>query len=336
MHNGVGTLVSPQTFAVPGPSHAHRALDGLSRLQAGVVSREQVLAHGVSDRTLARLLRTEHWYRLRSGGYLTSGAEPSFGAFAWAGVLAAGPSARVGGASAAHLHGLLADAPDQVLVLVPHERVLRSGDRWHFVRERPGARDARSVGAPPCTTVEDTVLDLCADARPQDVVGWATVAVQRRRTTPAHLLRALSRRRRHPGRALLTALLEDVGAGAESPLEVTYLRDVERAHGLPPAVRQRRSRDRRALRDVLYPAYPVVVELDGRLGHAELGRFRDMDRDNVAGLDGLLTLRYGAGDLWGRPCDIAGQVVAALRQRGWDGIPTRCSRCRAVPDRDRV
>jgi hypothetical protein len=321
---------------VPGPSSAHRGLDPLSRLQAGVVSREQVLAHGVSDRTLARLLRHEHWRRVRSGVYLTTGGEPSFESLAWAGVLAAGGTARIGGAAAAHLHGLLADSPARLLVLLPHGQILRSCDRWQFVREREGVRDRRTVGAPPRITVEDAVLDLCAVAAPEDVVGWATVAVQRRRTTSARLLAALNRRQRHPRRALLQALLSDVGVGAESPLELTYLRDVERAHGLPPAVRQRPSRDRRALRDVRYPAYRVVVELDGRLGHNELGRFRDMDRDNVAGLDGLFTMRYGAGDLYGRPCAIAVQVGIALRQRGWSGFPTRCPRCAAVPDSDWV
>jgi hypothetical protein len=321
---------------VPGPSDAYRSLTPLSELQAGVVSREQVLAHDVSDRTLARLLRNEQWRRVRSGVYLTTGGNPSFESLAWAGVLAAGDTARIGGTSAAHLQGLLADVPAQVLVLVPHGRILASCERWRFVRERAGARDPRSSGAPPCTTVEDTVLDLCASARPEDVVGWATIAVQRRRTTPARLLHALDRRRRHPRRALLTALLADVAVGAESPLEITYLRDVERAHGLPPAVRQRPSRDRRALRDVRYPAYRVVVELDGRLGHTELGRFRDMDRDNVAGLDGLFTMRYGAGDLYGRPCAVAAQVAVALGQRGWNGLPTRCPRCRAVPDQDWV
>ena len=326
----------PQTPAVPGPSSAYRSLAPLSTLQAGVASREQVLAHGVSDRTVARLLANEQWRRLRSGIYLTTGAEPSFQSLAWAGVLAAGEPSRLGEASAAHLQGLLADPPGQVLVLVPHGRVLASCDRWRFVRERAGVRNPRSVGDPPCTTIEDTVLDLCASARPEDVVGWATVAVQRWRTTPVRLLAALDGRRRHPHRALLRALLEDLGVGAESPLEITYLRDVERPHGLPRAIRQGPSRDRRALRDVRYPAYRVVVELDGRLGHTGLGRFRDMDRDNVAGLDGLFTMRYGAGDLYGRPCAIAAQVARALVQRGWTDLPTRCPRCRSVPDRDWV
>ena len=86
------------------------------------------------------------------------------------------------------------------------------------------------------------------------------------------------------------------------------------------------------MRDVWYTEFGVVVELDGRLGHTELGRFRDMDRDNDASLDGLLTLRFGAGDLHGRPCAVAAKVVRALRQRGWTDLPTRCRHCARVPE----
>jgi len=162
-----------------------------------------------------------------------------------------------------------------------------------------------------------------------------TLAVQRRRTTARRLRQALGARERHPRRRLIEGLLRDVAVGAQSPLEVTYLRDVERAHGLSALVsRQRPSRDGRAQRDVWYDDFGVVVELDGRLGHTGLGAFRDMDRDNLASLDGLLTLRSGAADLHGRPCSIAAQVARALRQRGWDGCPTRCHRCVRVPEQD--
>ncbi|MGI3786269.1 MAG: hypothetical protein ACRYG2_36455, partial [Janthinobacterium lividum] len=164
-----------------------------------------------------------------------------------------------------------------------------------------------------------------------------TLAVERRRTTDRRLLRALAGRRRYPRRELLEGLLADVAVGVRSPLEMTYLRDVERAHGLSALVkRQRPSHDRKAVRDVWYLDFGVVVELDGRLGHTELGRFRDMNRDNTASLDGLLTLRYGAGDLHGRPCAVAAQVARSLQQRGWTGLPTRCPRCLRVPDQDWV
>jgi very-short-patch-repair endonuclease len=316
-------------------SPALQALKPLADLQAGVVTREQASAHGVSPRVVARLLDEGHWRRLEPGLFLTADVEPSFEARAWAGTLLGGDDARVGGLAAARLHGLADEVPSLITVLVPHVRRPAPRRGYEFVRERPHAR-RRSVGAPPRTTVEDTVLDLCSTALPEDVVGWVTLAVERRRTTSRRLRSALAGRVRHPRRELLEDLLADVAVGVRSPLELTYLRDVERAHGLQALVsRQLPSRTHKAVRDVCYTEFGVVVELDGRLGHTELGRFRDMDRDNEASLDGLLTLRFGATDLHGRPCAVAAKVVRALHQRGWTGLPTRCRRCRLVPDGDR-
>lgn len=313
-------------------AEALRALKPLVGLQAGVVSREQATAHGVSPRVVSRLLDEGHWRRLDRGVFLAADVEPTFEARAWAGTLLGGDDARVGRLAAARLHRLTDDVPSLITVLVPHTRRTAPRRGYDFVRERPGVRGP-SVGAPPRTTVEDTVLDLCCTALPEDVVGWLTLAVERRRTTARRLRLALQGRERHPRRQLLEGLLADVTIGVRSPLEMTYLRDVERAHGLTALVsRQLPSRDGRAVRDVCYPEFGVVVELDGRLGHTELGRFRDMDRDNDASLDGLLTLRFGAGDLHGRPCAVAAKVVRALHQRGWTGLPTRCQRCRLVPD----
>lgn len=302
-------------------------------MQAGVITREQAGGHGVSPRTTSRLLSEGHWRRLDRGVFFTADFEPPFDARAWAGTLLGGDRSRVGGTAAARLHRLTDVDPGLITILVPHARRPTPRPGWEFVRERPGIRSNRSAGAPPRITVEDTVLDLCATARPEDVVGWVTLAVERRKTTARRLERALAGRQRHPRRAILNGLLADVAVGVRSPLEMTYLRDVERAHGLAAVVRrQLRSRSRKAVRDVWYFELGVVVELDGRLGHTELGRFRDMDRDNAASLDGLLTLRFGAGDLHGRPCSVAAQVARALQQRGWTGLPTRCPRCTRVPD----
>ena len=56
---------------------------------------------------------------------------------------------------------------------------------------------------------------------------------------------------------------------------------------------------------MLYKEYGLLIELDGRLGHEGVGRFRDMRRDNRATIDGLATLRYGFGDVHGIPCEVA-------------------------------
>ena len=305
---------------------ARLALQQLAELQAGVVSRAQAEGHGVSARVLARLVEHGHWQRLVPGLFLTRPGAPDFEARAWAGVLLGGDNACLGGATAARLLGLSETEPEVVQVVVPHGRRVAPRAGWEFVQaDRPAS------GAPPRTSVEDTVLDLCAAARPDDVVGWVTTAVQRRRTTSRRLLHALAGRRRHPHRALLEGLLGDVAEGAQSPIEVRYLRDVERAHGLPAGRRQAPTARRRGWRDVLYEAFGLVVELDGRLGHEGAASFRDMDRDNLALLDGLATLRFGTADLVGRPCEVAHQVGHVLSGRGWTGLVSRCPRCALVP-----
>ena len=131
---------------------------------------------------------------------------------------------------------------------------------------------------------------------------------------------------------MVLALLGDVGRGAESTLELRYLRDVERAHGLPAGVRQRRSRTGAEVRDVLYEDQATVIELDGL---AHLRRIlRDMRRDNAALAGGLATLRFGWSDVTGSPCQVAWQVAAVLVARGWTELPTRCHRCAAATDAD--
>ena len=250
---------------------------------------------------------------------------------AWAGLLVGGPHARLAGEAAAHLHGLLAEPPATVEVLVPFDRQVRDRWPWTFRRERPGVREQRSVGVLSRTTVEDTVLDLVERATSaREVQGLVASAVQQRRTTVVRLRRAAAGRARLRHRRLVEALLDDVADGAETPLEIAYLHQVERAHGLPTGVRQHRAGHSGAVRDVLYEEFAVVVELDGRLGHEGAGRFRDLDRDNAAAAAGELTLRYGWHDVADRSCAVAAQLGVVLARRGWHDEPRRCHRCRRV------
>lgn len=304
-----------------------RALLRLAAAQEDVVTREQALGLGMSRHTLARLAVQGRWQRLTPGLFLTHGGAVPWPSLAWGGVLLGGEGARLGGSAAAYADGLVDEAPDPVHVFVPHDVIARGRAHWVFVRERPGARRGRTTGSPPRTLAADTVLDLCEARSARTVEDLLTRAVQRRLTTPQQLLRALSGRPRHSCRALLTEILTDVDEGAESPLELRYLRDVERPHGLPRGSRQRPSADRPALRDVLYEAYAFIVELDGRRGHEGEGRFRDMRRDNAALLARLSTVRYGFGDVAGSPCDVGWEVAQLLLMRGWPGPFTRCSRC---------
>jgi very-short-patch-repair endonuclease len=200
----------------------------------------------------------------------------------------------------------------------------------------PGLRVHRSLRlnearhpsrTPPRTRIEETVLDLTQVARTFDVAfSWLCQACGSRLTTPGRLLVAMNLRPKVRWRDRLREALGDIGDGAHSALEVRYVRDVERPHGLPRARRQAqviRGRSRIYL-DNLVDQYRICVELDGQAAHPVAERWRDIQRDNASAAEGILTLRYGWADVTRWPCRTAEQVAAALRLRGWTGVPTPC------------
>lgn len=286
---------------------------------------EQARQHGLGRRPIERLISAGRWRRLTGGVYYLQSGDPPWLAYAWTGVLLGGPEARLSGEAAAYLHGLRDRAPKSIQVLVPEQ--VRRADRgpWQFRRERAGVR-LRSVGLPPRTPLEDTVLDLCVGKGEPELIDLVTTAIQSRRTNADIIVSRLDMRSGTGGRRLLRAVLADIGEGAESPLELSYLRGVERAHRLPPGRRQ--VRQGKQVRDVVYDEYSLVAELDGRLGHEGAGRFRDMERDNLAAVTGYWTLRFGWHDVRGDPCRVAGMVSSVLRSRGWTGELVSCRRCK--------
>jgi hypothetical protein len=249
----------------------------------------------------------------------------------WAAILYAGDRAVASHDTAAWLAGLRADLPETVDVCVPHGYRRRGS--------RPGVRVRQSrhlltrrhpVQVPPQTRIEETVLDLTDQLRSQTAVIDLVLRVcQRRLTTPARLRAAAARRRRLRHRRLVTDVVADVLTGVQSALEGRYLRDVERAHGLPRGSRNQAEgvRGRRRYRDVRYRRWRTAVELDGRAAHPEDRRELDDLRDNELLVDeGAVTLRYGWRAVADDPCGTAAQVAAALRSRGWAGAPRRCRR----------
>lgn len=315
----------------------HRRIDpseqllALAAAQAGVISAEQVTDLGLPLRSVDRLVAQRHWVRIAPGLYSVGPGQPAWLGLAWAGILLGGPDARLGFQAAGHLWELV-DEPHDVTVLVPAKRQLCSRDTWLFRRELDTTREQRSPGSPPRTTIEDTIVDLCRELEASRVLDLVTKAVQTRRTTAARILAGVDRRQRVRHRRLLHDILDDVAEGAQSPLELRYLDDVERAHQLPRATRQAEARRGRAYRDVRYDEYATIVELDGEI-HARQ-KLRDSRRDNSALLEGEVTLRYGWPDVTERPCLVAWEVAAILVARGWRGAPSRCPRCLAANEAD--
>ena len=77
-------------------------------------------------------------------------------------------------------------------------------------------------------------------------------------------------------------------------------------------------------RDVRYPIWRVVIELDGRAAHPPDGLFRDMHRDNRAAILGDRALRFGWREVVTDPCQVARQVGEVLALGGWTGRPLAC------------
>lgn len=295
-------------------------LRALAEAQSGVLSRAQLLGYGLSRRVIARFLADGIVDTLTPGIYRLGTGSAWLGR-AWAGLLLGGESSVLGLETAGHLHGVIKDEPAEITVFTPDDHVNRLG--WRFIRSsRTGS------GEPTRTGLESTVLDLCAGRDEDELAALLADVISSRRTTAKRLLTELAERRRQPSRRLLRDILGDVETGAHSALERRFLVNVERAHGLPEAVRQARAGYRHRA-DAWYHEFGVLAELDSKLHHTGGAAFRDMARDNDHARAGLLTLRLGWGDVSGvAACRTALVVGQVLMSRGWEGPIQPCDQCR--------
>lgn len=234
-------------------------LSDLAVVQCGMISRAQIHSASLSGDVVRSRLRRGSWRRLYPGVYSTSSGELSRESVLWAAVLVAGPGAMLSHQTAAELWKLSDDPSSLIHVTVPTARRVakRPGVALHM-SARTG-QTLHPAAVPPRTRVEETVIDLW-DAAPtlDSAVGWVTRAIGRRLTTAERLRESAIRRSRLRRRSTLIELLDM--DGVHSVLEYRYVRDVERAHGLPAAARQLRTRlgGRTQYRDEVYEAYQTV------------------------------------------------------------------------------
>ena len=302
----------------------------LARWQAGAISRQQLLEAGLNPQLIIRRIERGRWQQLYRGVYAVFTGPPGRETWLWAAVLRAGDGAVLSHQTAAELHGLIDSPAESICVTVPSTRRIIARGLVIHTSGRVG-QATQPNREPPRTTVEETVLDLAQLSRTfDDACGWITRACARRLTTEEKLRAALALRKKMRWRTEIDDVLAAAGDGIHSVLEYRYLRDVERAHGLPRSRHQVRVviDGKVVYRDVYYEEYQLAVELDGRLAHPDDERWRDSRRDNKAGARGVETRRYGWRDVYGHPCETALLQAQILRRRGWRGTPRPCSaRC---------
>jgi hypothetical protein len=305
--------------------------------QADAIARRQSAMVGIDPDTMRNRMRSGRWQRLQRGVYAAFSGDPARETMLWAALLRAGPDAVLSHQTAAERHGLTDEPSSLITITVPAARhPARRARIPGVVVHRSDAilRTRHPAMLPPCTRVEETVLDLIEVAPTfDDAYMWICRAIGRRRTTADRIRDAMAVRKKIRWRREIALALGDAEAGALSVLEYRYVHRVERPHGLPVARRQARIRRGSGSRylDNLYEEYGVCVELDGTAAHPADEQWRDKRRDNANAVGGLVTLRFGLLDLGDRRCETAAAVASLLRRNGWTPSPHVCGRaCRGV------
>ncbi len=298
--------------------------------QKQMISAVQARAVGISRGDIRWQVERGHWQTVYRGVYATFSGELTWEARLWAVILRMGDGAALSHETAAEFWefgkaGMGRPNPaGKVHVTIPGKAnptrftdlpdvVVHRNANWTGYKER--------LLSLPYVPLVHTVLDLVDSARTlDDAYAWLSRAITRNRATPAMISAALPARKKMARRTWLKDALTDVSDGVHFPLERRWVRDVERAHGLPGASRQSRrdGADGTRYLDNFYEAFNLAVELDGLAFHPSEDLDKDRRRDNETKIATRAdTLRYGFKEVANRPCEQAEQFARALIARDW-------------------
>ncbi len=301
--------------------------------QEGAVTRAQVLAVGVTESELRRMIRRRELVPVHRGVHVDR-----TGPLAWV--------TRAVAAVRFHHRSALCDVSalqwprrsgepgDVIHVAIEHPR---SGSplpsvRLHRVRNLTDRVHWHRT--PPVLRIEQAALDVAGRSR--DLAGAVALLAgvcQRGETTAPRLLAALEERKRTPRGRDLRRILKDVAGGTHSVLERDFLFRVVGPHGLPGGRRQAcaTSGARTVVRDVLLDDLGIVIELDGWQWHSTAkARAADLSRDLEAAAGGLITIRLGWSHVHQEACETAARLAAVMATRGWHGQARPCTSTCAV------
>jgi very-short-patch-repair endonuclease len=188
--------------------------------------------------------------------------------------------------------------------------------RGATIRRRPGvvvhtsSLDLRAVpgsGAPRVSTAHAAVQAAFWERQEKTARGLVIASIQQRLTTAAAVRAALVRAQRHPRTPVLRRLLEEIETGADSALELEFLRLAERAR-LPAPSRQVSQLVDGRRRRVDFDFGRFIVEVDGPL-HASNDPDAEAMRRNDVSRGGRPVLQFTSTLIRFEP----DRVVATLR-----------------------
>jgi len=267
----------------------------LAALQLGLVSREQAVAAGATDRMIQHRVVTGQWIRVGPGVYRLAGAPVTWHQRALAACMVAGAGAVVSHRSAAVLWGVSGFRPGPLDITVPRGRSNRNALATVHRSACPSAADCTTRERVPVTRPPRLLVDLAGRVSPQLLEEAVDDVFCRRLTTHAAILGRIAQSHHRGTQALrrIVAAWNDDGL----PANVAEMRIVRLllASGLPQPVRQHEiwgDGGFVARVDLAYPEHRLAIELDSFRWHAGRGPFRgDRVRGNRMAAVGWRVLR---------------------------------------------
>ncbi|MGW4713561.1 hypothetical protein [Nocardia sp. NPDC004260] len=296
-----------------------------------LISRQQALASGLSDKTLHRLCRTGKWQRLRAGHYLSApgsglGATGRHLLMTLATAESTSDSAVTSHCSAAVLHGMTTWGIPLDRVHLTRNRI--NGGRLsrrvviHSARMEPD--EITLVDDIRVTTPARTVLDIARSEGFEQSVALGDSALRQGLTSTAELREHLRRARRRPG-CRRAALVLDLLDGRSANVGVSLSRILLHRAGLPaPEVQARVFSDDEICIgrvDFLFPDLGVIGEFHGSdhlraaprgaLPTARVVTAENVRADRLRAL-GWVVVRWTWDDL-SAPAQLTDRLRAAIR-----------------------
>lgn len=239
--------------------------------QAGLITRRQLVAAGISRWTVADRVAAERWQNLAPTVVGTFTGELTEKQRRWLALLHAGDDALLSGLTAAEEAGLRNWKRAEVHVLVPYSSgKVSSLEGVTYSRTRRSLIDMRRPGArPPRCKLEPAILMFAAsDRSTRTAQGVLAASVQQGLTTPTQLMDWIDRLAPLKRATTLRRALKDIEGGVQSVGEQD-VRRMCRRFGLPTPLRQARRRDssgRSRFTDCewrLASGHAIVLEVDG-------------------------------------------------------------------------
>ncbi|MEH1167873.1 DUF559 domain-containing protein [Micromonospora sp. CPCC 205539] len=291
--------------------------------QDAVISLGQAMMF-LSAKAIRHRVTIGRWRQVHRAVFVTHSGPVNADQRRWIAVLAAGPTAMLGGLTAAQAWGLDRYGSRTVHLLLPAARrrdQLPQGVLVHRTTCLP-EEDVLDLGRPRRTMPARSLVDAAQWATTdEEARAMIAAGFQQRMVSSDDLHRVLDRLPRARRRKLILETASDAAGGAHSLAELDLVGLLRSARLPEPALQKVRYDDagRRRYLDLYFDHWRVHVEVDGAHHLDPRAAWADMRRQNDLWIEGDRVLRYPAWVIRAHPDEVLRQIRAALHAAGWPG-----------------